>query len=55
MTASVAQQLVDAGDSSYLSDPSPTGIAKLHKALEENHDGVEAFGRAMAWAFPADG
>ncbi|KAK5055411.1 hypothetical protein LTR84_013161 [Exophiala bonariae] len=55
MAASIAQQLVDTGDSSYLSDPSPTGIAKLHNALEEPHDGVKAFGRAMSWAFSRDG
>lgn len=50
MTAHISQQLVDKGDGSYLSDPSAEGVAKLHKALEAQHDGEKAFARIIQWA-----
>ena len=51
MTLGIAHQLVDEGDVSYLSDPTPEGAAKTHESLDRSHDGELAFSKAMSWAF----
>ncbi|KIW57852.1 hypothetical protein PV05_02409 [Exophiala xenobiotica] len=51
MTAKIAQGIVNARDPSYLGDPSPEGIARLHNDLEKIEDGKKAFSKVMSWAF----
>ncbi|EXJ81972.1 hypothetical protein A1O1_08039 [Capronia coronata CBS 617.96] len=51
MTPSIAQGLVDHRDPAYLPDPTPEGLALLHKALQKAEDGKKIFPRIMAWAF----
>lgn len=55
MTASIAQSLVDHGDSSYLSDPTPEGIQKLHRDLEKEEDGKRIWPMIMTWSFGSAG
>lgn len=54
MTAKIAQGIVNARDPSYLADPSPEGIARLHNDLEKIEDGKKAFSKVMSWAFAGD-
>jgi hypothetical protein len=51
MTAKIAQGIVSARDPTYLPDPSPEGIARLHNDLEKIEDGKIVFSKLMSWAF----
>jgi len=51
MTAAIARGLVDDKDPSYLPDPSPEGVARLHANLKKEQDGRKVFERIVSWAF----
>ncbi|ETN45929.1 uncharacterized protein HMPREF1541_00111 [Cyphellophora europaea CBS 101466] len=53
MTAKIGRGIVGHGDPSYLPDPSPAGIEKLHRDLEKAEDGKQVWPVVMSWAFPA--
>lgn len=49
MTSSIANSLVDRGDSSYLADSGLQSVSEIYKKLERCHDGEMVFARAMKW------
>ena len=51
MTASIAHQLVNKSDGSYLSGSAPEIVSETLKRLDICHDGEIVFARAMNWAF----